>query len=211
MNIDDLSTYFKGYYPKRTYEETLQSFGRQLENGTSRIGVIENTSRRDNLMEIEFILANEDAAKTIADLRHMIWCTTYRGIYSDEKIDNFDYEEHRQRDMQRIQDPTYHVYLITDTDNPIGYFAFQDTGTVYIQSLYIRQEYQHKGIGKQVFSMIRKYCRKQGFSQFSCNCNSHNYPAQEFYRAMGGIIIKRDEGHADKYDDQITFEFTVRE
>ena len=37
-------------------------------------------------MEIEFISANEDAAKTIADLRHMIWCTTYRGIYSDEKI-----------------------------------------------------------------------------------------------------------------------------
>lgn len=83
-------------------------------------------------MEIEFISANEDAAKTIADLRHMIWCTTYHGIYSDEKI-------------------------------------------------------------------------------VSCNCNSHNYPAQEFYKAMGGIIIKRDEGHADKYDDQITFEFTVRE
>ena len=162
-------------------------------------------------MEIEFILANEDAAKTIADLRHMIWCTTYRGIYSDERIDNFDYEEHRQHDVQRIQDPAYHVYLITDNDNPIGYFAFQDTGTVYIQSLYIRQEYQHKGIGKQVFSMIRQYCGEQGYDKFSCNCNSHNYPAQEFYRVMGGIIIKRDEGHADKYDDQITFKFTVRE
>ena len=160
-------------------------------------------------MAIEFILANEDRARIISELRHEIWSTTYRGIYSDERIDNYDYEEHRQRDLQRIQDISFNVYLITDIDNPIGYFTILTTETVYIQSLYIRQEYQRHGIGKQVFSFIREYCRAHGYKKFSCNCNSHNFPAQEFYHSMGGDIIKRNEGHADKYDDQITFEFCV--
>ena len=160
-------------------------------------------------MAIEFILANENTAKIISELRHEIWSTTYRGIYSDERIDNYDYEEHRQRDLKRIQDSSYHVYLITDIDNPIGYFTFLAAETVYIQSLYIRLEYQRQGIGKQVFTFIRVYCKTHGFDKFTCNCNSHNYPAQDFYRSMGGTIIKRNEGHDDKYDDQVTFEFCI--
>lgn len=33
--------------------------------------------------------------------------------------------------------------------------------------------------------------------------------AQNFYCSLGGTIIKRDEGHDDKYNDQVTFEFYV--
>lgn len=160
-------------------------------------------------MSFEFVLANEDSAKTIAELRHEIWNTTYRGIYSDERIDNYDYEEHRQRDLRRIQNISYHVYLIVNIDEPIGYFTFLTAEPVYIQSLYIRQEYQRQGIGKQAFALIRDYCGAHGFDKFTCNCNSHNYSAQDFYRSMGGTVIKRNEGHDDKYDDQITFEFCV--
>ena len=160
-------------------------------------------------MAVEFILANEAAAKTIAELRHEIWRTTYRGIYSDERIDNYDYEEHRQRDLQRIQDVSYHVYLILGGDKPIGYFTFLTAETVYIQALYICLEYQRQGIGKQAFALIREYCGEHGFDKFTCNCNSHNYSAQNFYCSMGGTVIKRNEGHDDKYDDQITFEFCV--
>lgn len=160
-------------------------------------------------MTVEFILANEDGAKIISELRHEIWRTTYRGIYSDERIDNYDYEEHRQRDLQRIRDNSYRVYLIVNDGEPIGYFNFLTTETVYIQSLYIRQEYQRQGIGKQAFALIREYYREHGFDKFTCNCNSHNYSAQNFYRSMGGTVIKRNEGHDNKYDDQITFEFCV--
>lgn len=160
-------------------------------------------------MKIEFILANNEDAKIISELRHEIWGTTYRGIYSDERIDNYNYEEHRQRDLKRIQDSSYHVYLITDTNAPIGYFAFLTTETVYIQSLYIRQAYQHQGIGKRIFTFVREYCSTHGFDKFICNCNSYNYPAQDFYHSVGGNVVNRNDGHDDKYDDQITFEFCV--
>lgn len=160
-------------------------------------------------MAVEFILADEDGAKIISELRHEIWRTTYCGIYSDERIDNYDYEEHRQRDLRRIRDSSCCVYLIVKDGEPIGYLYFSTAGTVYIQSLYIRREYQRQGIGKQAFAFIVEYCRAHGSDKFTCNCNSHNYPAQDFYRSMGGTVIRRDEGHNDKYDDQITFEFYV--
>ncbi|MDE6594258.1 MAG: GNAT family N-acetyltransferase [Oscillospiraceae bacterium] len=160
-------------------------------------------------MAARFILADENGARIISELRHEIWDTTYRGIYSDERIDGYDYEEHRQRDLKRIRDSSYHIYLIFDGDDPIGYLGFMSTETVYIQSLYIKREYQRRGIGKQAFELIREFCSAHGFDKFTCNCNSHNYPAQDFYRSMGGTVIKRNEGHDDKYDDQITFEFCV--
>lgn len=160
-------------------------------------------------MSVEFILADEDAAKIISELRREIWSTTYRGIYSDERIDNYDFEEHRRRDLQRIRDNSCRVYLIVSDGEPIGYFYFLTAETVYIQSLYVRRKYQRQGIGKQAFALLKEYCGTRGINKFTCNCNSHNYPAQGFYRSLGGTVIRRDEGHADKYDDQITFEFCV--
>lgn len=160
-------------------------------------------------MSVTYIVANDEAAKSITALRRMVWETTYRGIYADELIDKYDYEGYEQRDLLRLRDPSYHVYLIKDADTPIGYLMFSDTGVVHIQALYILQSYQQRGIGKRAFALIRRYCREHGFGEFTCNCNAHNLPAQGFYRAMGGVEIKRDEGHDDKRDDQITFSFRV--
>ena len=39
--------------------------------------------------------------------------------------------------------------------------------------------------------------------------NTHNTPVQRFYKAMGGKEIARTPAHADKRDDQITYEFEV--
>ena len=38
-------------------------------------------------------LATEDDCNELAKLKHKVWQTTYRGIYSDDKIDDFDYEK----------------------------------------------------------------------------------------------------------------------
>ena len=45
--------------------------------------------------------AKEDAAAIIA-LRYRIWGTTYRGIYPDDMIDNFDWAWHREKELLRI-------------------------------------------------------------------------------------------------------------
>ena len=62
--------------------------------------------------EIEFVLAKETDASTIAELRQNIWSTTYRGIYPDEMIDSFDYKWHTQNDLKKIKSSEYLVWLI---------------------------------------------------------------------------------------------------
>lgn len=55
--------------------------------------------------------AKEDVPEIIA-LRHQIWGTTYRGIYPDDMIDNFDWAWHQEKELLRINDPAYSVYLL---------------------------------------------------------------------------------------------------
>ena len=82
-------------------------------------------------MNVDFILAKADDAVTISMLRQRIWDTTYRGIYPDAVIDDFDYDWHQQRDLKKISNPSFTVYLIKYGDADIGYFIFQHAGSGY--------------------------------------------------------------------------------
>ena len=153
--------------------------------------------------------SKEQDALTIALLRRQIWETTYRGIYQDALIDGYDVEQRRQRDLAKIQGERYDVYVVMADGEAVGYFSMERAWPPVIASLYLLATRQHQGIGKRIFSFIRDYCRKRGADIFRCNCNTHNTPAQGFYKAMGGKEIARTPAHADKRDDQITYEFKV--
>ena len=161
-------------------------------------------------MNIDFVPAKTSDAPAISALRQRIWDTTYRGIYPDAVIDDFNYAWHQQRDLKKISDPSFTAYLIRYGDKDIGYFIFQHAGSeVWLHSLYVLQEYQHRGIGKQAFSILNDYCREKGIGRFSCDCSPHNENAMRFYRRMGGVVIKTDTGHENRQEDGVIFEFHV--
>ena len=160
--------------------------------------------------QVEFVPAKASDAAAISALRRRIWDTTYRGIYPDAAIDDFDYAWHRQRDLQRIADPSFTVCLIRSGAEKIGYLIFQeaDSGLV-LHSLYVLREYQHRGIGKKAFALLRDRCREKGLRGFSCQCNPHNENAMEFYRRMGGTVTKTDIGHENRQEDTVVFRFDL--
>ena len=161
---------------------------------------------------LDFVPAKTSDAVVISALRQEIWGTTYRGIYPNAVIDDFDYDWHQQRDLKKTSDPSFTVYLIKYGEKNIGYFIFQhaDSG-VWLHSLYVLREYQHKGIGKQAFSILTDYCREKEISRFSCNCNPHNENAMRFYQRMGGVVTKTDTGHWNRQEDGVIFEFNIQE
>ena len=163
-------------------------------------------------MNIAFVPAKASDAVTISTLRQRIWDTTYRGIYPDAVIDDFNYDWHQQRDLKKISDPSFTVYLIKYGDEDIGYFTFQHADSeVWLHSLYVLQEYQHRGIGKQAFSMLKDYCRENGINCFSCGCHPDNKNAMRFYQQMGGVVTKTDTGHENKQEDGVIIEFSIQE
>ena len=159
-------------------------------------------------MNIDFVPAKANDAAAISTLRQRIWDTTYRGIYPDTVIDDFNYDWHQQRDLKKISDPSFTVCLIRHGDEDIGYFIFQHTGSgVWLHSLYVLREYQHRGIGKQAFAILKDYCREKGIGRFACNCSPHNENAMRFYQRMGGVVVKTDTGHENRQEDGVIFEF----
>ncbi len=93
-------------------------------------------------MNTDFVPAKAGDEVTISTLRQKIWDTTYRGIYPDTVIDDFNYDWHQQRDLKKISDPSFTVYLIKCGGEDIGYFVFRyDGSAVWLHSLYVLQEY----------------------------------------------------------------------
>ena len=165
-------------------------------------------------MRIVLRKASVEDALLISTTRRTVWEQTYRGIYPDHKIDQYDYTYYIGRDTALLSDPEHHYYLFFDEDRCIGYFSYgpYNYGTykdfiLCLNNLYVLDGYKGRGLGKQAFSCLRAYAREQRIERFFCGCNAHNVNAQEFYRYMGGIPGEISTGHADKSDDIIHFEF----
>ena len=54
-----------------------------------------------------FVEATEEDVPSIIGLRQRIWSTTYRGIYPDSMIDEFDWDRHRE--MELLGSITRHI------------------------------------------------------------------------------------------------------
>lgn len=158
-----------------------------------------------------FRRAQEEDATVIAKLRQEIWATTYRGIYPDDMIDQFDYAWHTQKDAQRIKSPAYAVYLIALEDHPIGYITLRISEPTHLLSLYLRQEYQQQGIGRRAFAFIREVFQTLGVSTFTCACQPDNVHAMTFYPRCGGRVVGEDLSNEESWQNSVTFRFRVEE
>ncbi len=160
-------------------------------------------------MNITFTLANPDEAPELSELRRQVWQTTYRGIYPDDMIDNFDFSFHNERNLMFIQSPNFLVYFILDGTDKIGYLILRTKDPFHLQSLYLLSSYRGKGIGTMAFDFVRAYCQEHGISQFDLDCHPDNTRSLAFYAKMGGTIIRRDEGHERNEENGVQFIFTV--
>ena len=137
----------------------------------------------DNKM---FVEAGKDDALSIIGLRHKIWSTTYRGIYPDHIIDDFDWAWHEEKELSRINDPAYSVYLIQKDGQNIGYLT-------------IHQANVH----------VKAFCRECDAASFICYCVPENVNARAFYERMGGTLIGADLTNDEKWQNSVTYQFTL--
>jgi len=156
---------------------------------------------------VQFIPATENDAMAIIKLRRQVWETTYRGIYPDNMIDEFDYVWHLDKELQRIRHPHYSVYLISKDRCNIGYLTIRNAENITLQSLYVIKEYQHQGIGKYAFDFIIKYCRDNKRNSFICHCVPKNHNARMFYEKMGGKIIGEDADNEESWMNSVIYQF----
>ncbi len=167
-------------------------------------------------MELRTVKATPKDAPILAATRQKVWAATYRGIYPDEMIDNFDYEWHIQREQNNLQNPMVHTYLVLAERECVGYFTYFLRETplwrdfhVRLFSLYLLPEYQGHGMGRAIFQYVAQQCRLAGYDKLYLSCAPQNEKAMGFYRHLGGQMISQDVGHENPAEDTVEFEFYV--
>lgn len=161
------------------------------------------------MIDIKIRKALEKDCKLLSRIKHKVWLTTYRGIYDDSELDDYDYSYHENKFKNKIDE----LYVVINNEDIIGYFSFGIPRHEYldyeycINSLYILNEYQGKGIGRYIFEYIDKYCDDNNILKFFVNCNKYNDKALGFYLKMGGVITKLDDKDENKAGHQYYIEY----
>lgn len=92
------------------------------------------------------------------------------------------------------------VYYAKDDNNIVGYiFAYLkspyndviNTNVIMLESLFIKEEYRHKGVGRTLISMLENWA-KDNFKNYVVEivCLSNNKNALEFYKSLGYSDVK---------------------
>ena len=158
-------------------------------------------------------IATYKDCRSLALLKRRVWETTYRGIYPDKKLDNYNVDLNENKFKNMIEEQRQKLFVVLDDHKIIGYMSCGkimrefDKHTHDIGLLYLDKEYQGKGIGLNLFQFAKKELKKQGVTEFIVSCNKYNLSAQHFYKKMGGNIIKVNEDNEDKSIPQVKFQF----
>lgn len=135
--------------------------------------------------------------KEVAKLVTVVWNETYRGIVSDEFLDNLhnNEEERAKNSFERFDENDNHQYVL-EVDNKIVGFVnvgptsekeFTNCGEIY--AVYILNKYQGKGLGRKLIEAGIEELKSMGYDKMVIGCLEGN-KSNEFYKHIGGKFIK---------------------
>lgn len=165
---------------------------------------------------IPFVAAREDCLGRLVRLKRRVWQETYTGIYPQSWLMEFDEAVHAGKFREAIADHETQVCLLSAGGQDAGYFILGKpkhpiTGAaISVNALYLTSEFQHQGLGSQVWAEILRRAKAANQTVIGCRCNAHNHRALAFYKRMGGEETAQDLGHADRSQDQIALLFHVQ-
>lgn len=170
--------------------------------------ILKMVAEAERMSDISYRKATIEDCFPIAELKGIVWNTTYRGIYPDESLDGYDVGKNALIIQKIVNNPEIEIYVAEDKGKIVG---FMTCGKPYkpfrhyeqeIGLLYILKEYQRQGIGRGFFDVARKQVKENGYKEFIVSVNSQNSNAIQFYRSMGGEAI-------DTTERQLTFVYVV--
>lgn len=135
---------------------------------------------------------------SIAKVKIDSWGSTYRGIIADDILDNFDVQEQAKKFGELIPQGMEKKFLIVAEANGkiMGFAAggseregkYEVDGEVY--AIYVLQEYQNEGIGKELMAHSVKKLITMGFDSMLVWVLEKN-PYKAFYEKLGGIQFNK--------------------
>ncbi len=120
------------------------------------------------------------------------WRDTYDSIIAAAYLKGMDYEEQTERFYRSFDEYKYRVLVAVRGDEVLGYACFDPKERSFkydseLESLYIRNDMHHRGIGTALFKEVAKELFSQGKRNMIVWCLKGNDNAIKFYEKLGGI------------------------
>ena len=149
---------------------------------------------------MEYIIRKKEK-KDCADVAHVVtvaWNETYRGIVSDDFLDNlYKNEEERARNSyNKFDEKENHQYVLEINGKVVGFINvgpsdetdYDNCGEIH--AIYIINGYKGYGFGKKLIEAGIKELKEMGYDKMLIGCLDGN-PSNEFYKHIGGKYIKQ--------------------
>lgn len=154
-------------------------------------------------------------AETVTDVLINSWKTAYRGIISDEYLNNMDKDTLLERRRKQYRD-----YIVAVSDSQIvGYCWYVNNNSFTndlseidseVVALYVKPELIRHGLGRKMLLYAIDDLKKQDRKNMVIWCLKDNIPARKFYENMGGIIMGEHKTHIGNQDyDEVGFRFSL--
>lgn len=166
-------------------------------------------------MNVDIRLAKESEVSEIAIVKQKCWDTTYRGIYKDELIDNFDYKNSEDTFKSIINSEDSTLYVAIVDDKIVGFLCFGTPRYAFLDyeqelsMLYILEEYRGQGIGTMMFQLACSSIKMNGYDRFVVSANKYNEKARKFYLKMGAELVSEDPDMEDKRYAQAKYNVSI--
>ncbi|WAA13165.1 GNAT family N-acetyltransferase [Fervidibacillus halotolerans] len=135
-------------------------------------------------------------AMGVAKVQVDSWRTTYKGIVSEDFLRQLSYEKRKSVIEKAITEKI--TYVAEEDGEIIGFISGGKKrleqyegydGELY--AIYLLQQYQKRGIGKELVNMLAKDFLKMGFKGMIVLVLEEN-PSKYFYESLGGVRIGKE-------------------
>lgn len=158
-----------------------------------------NDVYRKNIYEMKYNIRKSvrDDSSKIAHVVTIAWNETYKGIVSDEILNNMykNEKDRAQRAYDNYNEEENNQYVLEVDNEVVGFInigksyidGFDGCGELY--ALYIIGKYKGFGFGKMLLNKAKEEFKKMGYDKMVIGCLDKN-PSNEFYKHMGGKYVK---------------------
>jgi len=88
----------------------------------------------------------------------------------------------------------------------LNYSTFQGAPGLYLEDLYVREEFRGRGIGLALMKELARLCVERGYQRFQWSVLNWNEPSIAFYRSIGAVAM--DEWTVYRLSGETLNEFT---
>ena len=141
------------------------------------------------------------------------WLESYKNIIDDEYLERINNDEsintYTEKLKRYVVDDPDHFFLLRVARKPVGvlcvrnskYEDYQDCGE--LGAIYLLNEVKGNGSGKVLFEYAKEELKKMGYKKMVNGCIDGN-PSNEFYKHMGGKLVKQLPFVVKNYGQELT-------